>query len=305
MGPRGLSSYLRYQNLASIQKRDLVFFRGRTIVVDTSIYMYRFKSEGEHLLYEKFTRLLCIFEKYNINAVFIFDGDSPKEKEDTLVKRKERRKDSQKLYDTLIEEPSTSIHLLKKIRREKTVLHSGEIENVRKLISSFGFWYIDAINEADELCAYFVINNMAYACLSDDMDLMLYGVPIVMRYISLLKEEVIMYDTYGILKELNITLNMFRLICATSGTDYSKDSKDESTEIIPIVSLFKHYNDYCDDKSNETILEIVKSKSILIESTVKMYIIDNEKYSHYQHLNNKEKPSLKHLDNILPNFVFI
>ena len=46
MGPRGLSTFLRYQNLTSIQKRDLVFFRGRTIVVDTSIYMYRFKSDG-------------------------------------------------------------------------------------------------------------------------------------------------------------------------------------------------------------------------------------------------------------------
>lgn len=301
MGPRGLSTFLRYQNLTSIQKRDLVFFRGRTIVVDTSIYMYRFKSEGEHLLYEKFTKMICIFEKYNINAVFIFDGNSPKEKQETLMKRKKRRKDSQKLYDSLVEQPTTSTHLLKKIRREKTTLHSSEIENVKKLIADFGFWYIDAINEADELCAYFVINKMAYACLSDDMDLMLYGVPIIMRYISLLKEEVIMYDTYGILKEMNITLNIFRLICATSGTDYSSEPSEET----PISSLFKYYNDYRNDKKNQTFLDIVKRKSILIETSVKMYIIDNKKYSYYQHLNNKEKPLLSHVNELLPNFIFI
>ena len=49
------------------------------------------------------------------------------------MKRKKRRKDSQKLYDSLVEQPTTSTHLLKKIRREKTTLHSSEIENVKKL----------------------------------------------------------------------------------------------------------------------------------------------------------------------------
>ena len=120
MGPRGLSTFLRYKNLNSIQKRDMLVFRSKTIVVDTSIYMYRFKSEGENLLYEKFIKLMCIFKKYNINAIFIFDGDSPKEKQETLNKRKEKREKLQKIYDELIDNPINLAQetTLKKLRRE-------------------------------------------------------------------------------------------------------------------------------------------------------------------------------------------
>ena len=35
--------------------------------------------------------------------------------------------------------------------------------------------YYTAINEADELCASMVINGFAWACLSEDMDMFVYG----------------------------------------------------------------------------------------------------------------------------------
>tara|TARA_A100001015_G_scaffold112488_1_gene124924 strand:- start:636 stop:1541 length:906 start_codon:yes stop_codon:yes gene_type:complete len=301
MGPRGLSNYLRYKDLNGIQKRDMVFFRGRTIVVDTSIYMYRFKSEGEDLLYEKFIKLMCIFKKYNINAIFIFDGSSPKVKYDTLLKRKERRETSQKLYEKLSDCSSTPSHILKKIRREKATISMNETNNVKKLIDSYGFYYINAINEADELCAYFVINKMAYACLSDDMDLMLYGVPIVMRYISLLKEEVIVYDTFDILSEINMNLNMFRVICIASGTDYNCSSSDDNTDPVSITTLFKYY----ENNDKQSIFNVINSKSISIKKAIQIYYVDSDKYCHYQNLNKDEKPTFANIQDLLPNFVFI
>ena len=301
MGPRGLSSYLRYKNLNSIQPRELLFFRGRTIVVDTSIYMYRFKSEGVDVLYEKFIKMMCIFKKYNINAIFIFDGDSPIEKKNTLLKRKEKKELSQKKYDELVNVSTICAHTLKKIMREKTSISFNEIENVKKLIDGYGFRYINAINEADELCAYFVINNMAYACLSDDMDLMLYGVPIVMRYISLLKEEVVTYDTFGILNELNISLNMFRLICIISGTDYNNSLSNIDCENANIATLFKYY----DSNEKEKIFNILNYKSISIKKTIAMYVVDKDKYCHYQHLGNNTSISTDMIKEILPNYVFI
>ena len=186
----------------------------------------------------------------------------------------------------------------------KTTLTYNEIINVKKLIDAYGFCYVDAINEADELCAYFVINNMAYACLSDDMDLMMYGVPIIMRYISLLKEEVITYDTFGILNELNISLNMFRLICITSGTDYNIETDSDNTsenEKVLLSTLFKFY----DNNDKGAIFDIINSKRISIKDTIPIYNVDNDKYSHYQHLDSMTKPSFLDIQEILPNFVFV
>ena len=99
MGPRGLSTFLRYQNLTGIQKRDLVFFRGRTIVVDTSIYMYRYNTNNE--LIENFYAMLCIFKKYNIIPLFIFDGKPPPEKFEALNKRRDERKEAENIYNLL------------------------------------------------------------------------------------------------------------------------------------------------------------------------------------------------------------
>ena len=46
--------------------------------------------------------------------------------------------------------------------------------------------------EADELCAKLVVKK-AFACLSEDMDMFVYGCPKVLRYLSLLNETVVVY----------------------------------------------------------------------------------------------------------------
>ena len=68
-----------------------------------------------------------------------------------------------------------------------TSINKGEIEEVKKLIKLFGLSYVTADGEADEICAKMVISNQAYACLSEDTDLFVYGCPRVLRYISLRK----------------------------------------------------------------------------------------------------------------------
>jgi len=52
---------------------------------------------------------------------------------------------------------------------------------------AYGVSYIDADGEADQLCASLVLKNKVYACLSEDMDLFVYGCPRVLRYLSFIK----------------------------------------------------------------------------------------------------------------------
>jgi 5'-3' exonuclease len=91
-----------------------------------------------------------------------------------------------------------------------------------------------------------VIDGSAYACMSDDMDLFLYGCPRILKRLDLPTNTVDYYDLDVILKSLNVTLKDFKYICVLSGTDYNKKGN------IPIKNAFKLFSAYdCAVKHNK------------------------------------------------------
>ena len=97
----------------------------------------------------------------------------------------------------------------------------------------------EAPGEADKLCAKLVCKNNVYACLSEDMDLFVYGTTRVLRYLSLLNKTVIMYDTKSILSQLNLTLDEFKSICIISGTDYETPTDNSLFKTLKYFKKFK------------------------------------------------------------------
>jgi hypothetical protein len=101
---------------------------------------------------------------------------------------------------------------------------------VKQLIHAFGTTYYEASGEADELCAMLVLKKRAWACLSEDMDLFVYGCPKVLRYLSLTNHTMVVYNTKHILEELGLKLKEFREICVLSGTDYTPQHYPPGTQ---------------------------------------------------------------------------
>ena len=85
MGIKLLNKFLRKQCKKDIQLIHLSKLKDKTIVIDISIYLYRFK--GENALIENIYHLCSIFKYYKIKPIFIFDGDRPEEKTETLQKQ--------------------------------------------------------------------------------------------------------------------------------------------------------------------------------------------------------------------------
>jgi len=97
------------------------------------------------------------------------------------------------------------------------------------------------------LCSKMVIDGTAYACMSDDMDLFMYGCPRILKRLDLLSTTVDYYDLDSILKTLNVSFKDFKQICVLSGTDYNK-----KTSTIPIKNAFKLFSAYeCAVKNNK------------------------------------------------------
>jgi flap endonuclease-1 len=250
MGIKNLNSFLRDNCPESIKCTSLADLSGKKIAVDISIYVYKYA--GDDSLVENIYLMLATFRYYNIIPIFIFDGKPPAEKKELLQKRRADKREAENEYNQLKnalesadaideekkEEIVTNMDALKK---KFVYVNREQIEKVKEMIRAYGLTYYDAPGEADELCAMLVAKKKAWACLSEDMDMFVYGCRRVLRYLSLLNHNVVLYDTKSILQELGITLKEFREICVLSGTDYNVVNEGDHN-LMKTLKLFKKYH---------------------------------------------------------------
>jgi 5'-3' exonuclease len=278
MGIRNLNQYLRNNCPKSIRCINIADLSGKRIAVDISIYLYKY--EAENALLENMYVMLSIFRHYNIIPIFIFDGKPPVEKKALLIKRKEDRKvaieeynkldyqlkDKDNLNESDKQDIITSMDQLKK---QIVQINKDKIDKVKNLIRAYGATYYDAPGEADELCALLVINKKVWACLSEDMDMFVYGATRVLRYFSLIGHTVVLYYMKGILDEMNITQKEFKEICILSGTDYNINAEGiTKDDKINLNITLKYFRKYKECKSNLSFYEWLTKNT--------EYITDNE-----------------------------
>ena len=256
MGIRHLNRFLRDNCPNSIRCTNIADLSGKRIAVDISIYLYKY--EAENALLENMYVMLSVFRHYNIIPIFIFDGKPPSEKRELLLKRREDREEAQQEYEKLvlelqnadIKEKNDILETMAQLKKQMTQINREQISKVKTLIRAYGATYYDAPGEADELCALLVIKKKVWACLSEDMDLFVYGCTRVLRYFSLLNHTVILYYMKGILEELKMTHNEFKEICVLSGTDYNINANGDNHKI-NLYSTIKHFRKYQETKTHE------------------------------------------------------
>jgi flap endonuclease-1 len=259
MGIRHLNRFLKDNAGDAIKFISIAELSGKKVAVDVSIYMYKYTSDGN--LIENIYLMLAVFRYYNVIPIFIFDGKPPAEKKELLIKRREDRKEAEDEYNKLKNvlydntnmdeiEKQELINNMDMLKRKFVHISKKDIENVKKLIRSYGATYYDAPGEADELCALLTIKGKVWACLSEDMDMFVYGCPRVIRYLSLLNHTVVLYDMKNILENLTMSQKELREICILSGTDYN--SLHDDTKNIPTLdATLKQFNKYRKEKTND------------------------------------------------------
>ena len=283
MGIRNLNKYLRQHCPASIRAFHMSDLAEKKIVIDISIYLYRY--EAENALLENMYLMLSIFRSYNIIPIFIFDGKPPPEKKELLKQRRDTKEQAQEEYDKLEQMLVTAspgnhrksiMNNMTGLKRQLVHISKEKIDSVKTLIRAYGATYYDAPGEADELCALLVIKKKAWACLSEDMDLFVYGCNRVIRYFSLLLHTAVLYFTKGIYNELNMTRQEFRDICILSGTDYNLNDRDIG-QTIQYFYIYKqtgatHFFDWLSDNTS------YKTDVPLLHKINKMFMVEhNEK----------------------------
>ena len=263
MGIKNLLKFLS-EHPEIIKEKDHTEYYGKKIAIDISILMYQvviaIRNSGSDLTNEKgditshilglFNKTISFLEK-GIIPVFVFDGKPPQLKQKILDARKQiRKKALEKLSDAQTD--SDKIKYLKRsvwISREQT-------DQCRDLLGLMGIPYINAPQEADSQLSYLCKENMVYAVLTEDMDILTFGSPKIIRNLTSSKKIPLEIDLTDVLEKIGVTYEQFIELCILFGCDYCHNLFD--------IKFPEIYSVYIKHKSIDKTLEELKALGYII-----------------------------------------
>ncbi|MBI1969935.1 flap endonuclease-1 [Candidatus Woesearchaeota archaeon] len=206
-----------YQFLSTIRQRD------GTLLTD---------SKGRvtsHItgLFARTTKLM----QSGLQLAFVFDGKPPKLKSQETARRKEVKEKAKQEYE--IAKQREDIAGMQKYAARTSVLTGEMVEDAKKIIQALGLPIVQAPSEGEAQAAYLVKEGKAYAEISQDMDCLLFGVPRLVRNLTIterrkmpgrfgyveVKPEMILLEEN--LQRLGITQDQLIVIGMLVGTDYN------------------------------------------------------------------------------------
>ena len=230
MGIKHLNRFLVNKcKKTTIQRISLQRLSGKTIFIDAYIYLYTFL--GEDQLYERMNAMVTTLLRYKIVPIFVFDGKPPQEKRQLLRQRREKKQEAEGKYTEIIQQLEAGLDTtaelewqLSCLKKQFIKVDQEHVQSVKAILREYSVEYVDAPGESDELCVRYVKTGRAWACLSNDMDMFVYGTERVLRDFSLTTHTVTLYTMSEILRDLNMDMTLFRQIMVISGTDYNMDT---------------------------------------------------------------------------------
>ena len=231
--------------LLLIKEINVDSLQNKTLVVDTSMWLYQFLSsirqrDGTLLMDSKgnvtshlvglLSRISNLMQQ-NVKLAFVFDGDAPLLKKLTLEKRKELKIVAQQNLDKAKEDGDEE--LMKKYASRTSRLNDEMKEEAKKLVEAFGLPAIQAPSEAEAQAALIVKNSDAYAIATNDADALLFESPRIIRNVSIAgrkkKTNKLSYETVSPdmimleenLKHLGINQDQLISLAMLIGTDFN------------------------------------------------------------------------------------
>jgi flap endonuclease-1 len=231
MGVRQLNKLLLQYTNTGIKDQHLNNYSNKRIAIDISIYIYKFLHYNGDYLYGLLNQIIKL-SFYRIMPIYVFDGKSPVQKNNTIDQRKSKREDSYQQIELLqnMLKDTTDDEIRKELKDKidsfkKKTIHINQliIENCKRLLDLLNIPHVTSTGEAEQLCCYLVNKDLAYACLSEDTDLIPLGCKRICKKLYFRKNTVVEYDLDNILQELNISYPSLVDLCILCGTDYNTE----------------------------------------------------------------------------------
>ncbi len=238
---------VKIKDILEVEEIKIDDLNGKTLVVDAMNVLYQFLSsirqyDGTPLMDSKgnitshlsgvFYRITNLIEK-GLDFVFVFDGKSPEFKKLTQKKRIEKKEEAERKWKEAIEKED--FEEAKKYAQATSRLSSEMIEETKELLDAMGINYVVAPSEGEAQAAYMAkTDSRIYGVLSQDLDSLLFGAPVVVRnvsvglkkkipgtkqYVSVSPERIVLDKS---LKNMEISQDQLIMIGILVGTDYNE-----------------------------------------------------------------------------------
>lgn len=290
MGIKNLKKILLKKCNKGIYKQtNISLFSHKTIFIDTSIFMYRYKYVGD--MYSKFLLMIVMLLKHNITPVFVFDGKPTNNKINNVLQERKIKKDKVKQQITVLEtsienkkdilknqqiRPQTQFLeiqqdevKLKKLKKQNIKITSEDYKNLKQLFTSLGIKYLQAPYETDIIIPYLVRNfSLDALCLSGDTDFLPHRINLLANF-DIYTGKLDYFNYEEIKKELLMNDKEFVDMCILMGCDYCESLKGigpmKSFEIIK-----KHNNleTYFNKIKKENIDQYINARNMFINPVV-------------------------------------
>jgi len=241
MGIRGLNNLIKkYAQDAEVIK-DIKQYKGSIFAIDCSILLYKFKYasrlENSHLV--GIVNRVKYYMSNGILPVFVFDGNPPDAKKNTIQKRQDTK---EKLYVKIeelrvlqnnaeTEEDKKNIgEEVDKLSSQIIRIKKSHITECKELLEKSGIPYCTAPEDAEKYCAFLQINGLVDYTVTDDTDALTFGCKKILKTSI---NKIVETDTYEVISKFGMTMDMFVDFCILSGCDYS----DTIASIGPVSSF--------------------------------------------------------------------
>jgi flap endonuclease-1 len=246
MGIKNLLKFLyNFSNIIKI--KHISDFYNKRIAIDISILLYQsvisIRNSGHDIVNNDnmvishiiglLNKILNLLES-GIIPVFVFDGKPPIIKNKLLAQRKEIKLKAMEKYKST-DNMEDKIKFFKRC----VSITKEQMDDCRELLTAMGLPYINATEEADSVLADLCKNNMVHAVLTEDMDILTFGAPRIIRNVMSLNKPIIEINLNDILTTLNITHNEFIELCIYFGCDYCALQNEKKLNNLEIYDIYK------------------------------------------------------------------
>ncbi|CCF75637.1 flap endonuclease-1 [Babesia microti strain RI] len=280
MGIKGLTKLILENAPEGYQEITLANLSGQIIAIDASMTLYQFmiairqgnfatslvNANGEPTSHIAglMLRVAALLE-LGIRPIYVFDGEPPQAKSDTLLKRKERKEEALKLLEQAME--TGDLEEIKKQTSRTVRVSREQSKQAMKFLELCGLPVVEASQEAEAQCAYMVKWGIADVASTEDTDCLTFGTPVLIRNLSNAlaissnknskfnskspKSHLLRIDLNKTLNGFKLNINQFVDLCILCGCDYCGKLKGVGPKTA--LSLLQKY---------KTIEEIIAHKEI-------------------------------------------
>lgn len=256
MGIKNFSTLLKEKASSAFIKIDINDLYGKRIAIDLNNLMYRyFSSYLKEEIYQ--TDLIqndvnrekvaikwingiidfgLLWLEHGVTPIFVLDGDTRKEKEDTKQKRINEKKKARDLGNDLLNKIRSSRSLfdvspndlseLRKNMSKDVSLKTEEVQLLKKTLEEFRFPVLDAKYDSEQLCCSLAIEGKVEAVYSTDMDCLVYGTPFLITEFDKENREKLFLNVISLektLENLDLTFTTFVDLCIMCGCDFNQN----------------------------------------------------------------------------------